>query len=377
MKKFGAYTKYITLFILGAALIAVYKTFDNFQNLWSGISAFFKALTPFTIGFVIAYLLNIPCKRLSGSLEHAKKPFFRKHAKGLSIFTVYFVALAFFFLGMRMLVPKIYANVLDLYNNLIPFTQNALQKIDELQKSHDMSILEINENTAKLALQQALSGIDVTQFGKYAEGAINLTSGVLNAFIGLIVSVYMLLEKEAIFAACGRLTRAFFSEEKTILLRDYVLKINQVFSRYIYSRVVDALIIAVLGTIVLLILNLKYALVFGLFLGLCNLIPYFGSIIGTVVIALFAVFSGGWTSGVWTALSLLVLEQIDGNLIGPKIMSEQLDASPLWIIFAVSAGGKLFGVLGMLLSVPVLVVVKLILSDLLRAREAKRKAAGE
>ncbi len=377
MKKFGAYTKYITLFILGAALIAVYKTFDNFQNLWSGISAFFKALTPFTIGFVIAYLLNIPCKRLSGSLEHAKKPFFRKHAKGLSIFTVYFAALALFFLGMRMLVPKIYANVLDLYNNLIPFTQNALQKIDELQKSHDMSILEINENTAKLALQQALSGIDVTQFGKYAEGAINLTSGVLNAFIGLIVSVYMLLEKEAIFAACGRLTRAFFSEEKTILLRDYVLKINQVFSRYIYSRVVDALIIAVLGTIVLLILNLKYALVFGLFLGLCNLIPYFGSIIGTVVIALFAVFSGGWTSGVWTALSLLVLEQIDGNLIGPKIMSEQLDASPLWIIFAVSAGGKLFGVLGMLLSVPVLVVVKLILSDLLRAREAKRKAAGE
>lgn len=377
MKKFGAYTKYITLFILGAALIAVYKTFDNFQNLWSGISAFFKALTPFTIGFVIAYLLNIPCKRLSGSLEHAKKPFFRKHAKGFSIFTVYFAALALFFLGMRMLVPKIYANVLDLYNNLIPFTQNALQKIDELQKSHDMSILEINENTAKLALQQALSGIDVTQFGKYAEGAINLTSGVLNAFIGLIVSVYMLLEKEAIFAACGRLTRAFFSEEKTILLRDYVLKINQVFSRYIYSRVVDALIIAVLGTIVLLILNLKYALVFGLFLGLCNLIPYFGSIIGTVVIALFAVFSGGWTSGVWTALSLLVLEQIDGNLIGPKIMSEQLDASPLWIIFAVSAGGKLFGVLGMLLSVPVLVVVKLILSDLLRAREAKRKAAGE
>ena len=377
MKKFGAYTKYITLFILGAALIAVYKTFDNFQNLWSGISAFFKALTPFTIGFVIAYLLNIPCKRLSGSLEHAKKPFFRKHAKGLSIFTVYFAALALFFLGMRMLVPKIYANVLDLYNNLIPFTQNALQKIDELQKSHDMSILEINENTAKLALQQALSGIDVTQFGKYAEGAINLTSGVLNAFIGLIVSVYMLLEKEAIFAACGRLTRAFFSEEKTILLRDYVLKINQVFSRYIYSRVVDALIIAVLGTIVLLILNLKYALVFGLFLGLCNLIPYFGSIIGTVVIALFAVFSGGWTSGVWTALSLLVLEQIDGNLIGPKIMSEQLDASPLWIIFAVSAGGKLFGVLGMLLSVPVLALVKLILSDLLRAREAKRKAAGE
>ena len=187
----------------------------------------------------------------------------------------------------------------------------------------------------------------------------------------------MLLEKEAILAACGRLTRAFFSEKKTILLRDYVLKINQVFSRYIYSRVLDALIIAVLGTIVLLILNLKYALVFGLFLGLCNLIPYFGSIIGTVVIALFAVFSGGWTSGVWTALSLLVLEQIDGNLIGPKIMSEQLDASPLWIIFAVSAGGKLFGVLGMLLSVPVLVVVKLILSDLLHAREAKRKAADE
>lgn len=377
MKKFGAYTKYITLFILGAALIAVYKTFDNFQNLWLGISAFFKALTPFTIGFVIAYLLNIPCKRLSGKLEHAKKPYFKKHAKGLSIFTVYFAALTLFFLGMRMLVPKIYANVLDLYNNLIPFTQNALQKIDELQKSHGISILEINENTAKLALQQALSGIDVTQFGKYAEGAINLTSGVLNAFIGLIVSVYMLLEKEAILAACGRLTRAFFSEKKTILLRDYVLKINQVFSRYIYSRVLDALIIAVLGTIVLLILNLKYALVFGLFLGLCNLIPYFGSIIGTVVIALFAVFSGGWTSGVWTALSLLVLEQIDGNLIGPKIMSEQLDASPLWIIFAVSAGGKLFGVLGMLLSVPVLVVVKLILSDLLHAREAKRKAADE
>jgi len=360
-------------FLLGLALIAVYKTFDNIGSVFSGISLFFKALRPFVIGFVIAYLLDSPTKRCAIYFSKAKNQFIQKHQKGISIFLIYLIATAFLYIAFSLLIPTIYSNIIDFTNNLIPFTQNAIRTLEEFQNRYSLSFFEINEDIVKKAIQQFVETLDINHFTKYAQGAFGITSGVLNTFIGIIISVYMLLEKQQILSLYRRILNAFFSEKQIKSIDYYTSNTNEIFSKFIYCRVIDAIIIAILSSIILLLLKVKYALVFGLFIGVCNLIPYFGSIASGVVTTAFTIFSGGWLQGLWTGLALLILQQIDGNLIGPKIMGDRLDASPLLIILAVTLGGALFGFFGMLLSVPIAVVVKLIFMNYIASKEQKKE----
>ncbi len=134
-----------------------------------------------------------------------------------------------------------------------------------------------------------------------------------------------------------------------------------------------SVIMAVVCSIVLMIMKVKYALILGLFIGAMDMIPYFGSIISFVISLIVTFITGGVWKGVWTGVVLLVLQQIDGNLLGPKIMGNSLEIRPLWIIFAVTVGGALFGFMGMLFSVPVLAIIRAIMSDYFTAREMKKK----
>ena len=133
-----------------------------------------------------------------------------------------------------------------------------------------------------------------------------------------------------------------------------------------------SIIMAVVCSIVLMIMNVKYALILGLFIGAMDMIPYFGSIISFVISLIVTFITGGVWKGVWTGVVLLVLQQIDGNLLGPKIMGDSLEIRPLWIIFAVTVGGALFGFMGMLFSVPALAIIRAIMSDYFTAREMKK-----
>ncbi|MBQ3037988.1 MAG: AI-2E family transporter, partial [Clostridia bacterium] len=223
------------------------------------------------------------------------------------------------------------------------------------------------------AIEDFIKSINLNEFSKYAQGVINLTSGVINTFIAIIVSVYMLIDKERIKKGIKSVFTVLFSEEKTERVSTIIANINNVFSKYIYCRVIDGLIMGILSIIILSLLGVRYALVLGTLVGFCNLIPYFGSIIGSVITTLITIVTGGFFKGLWTLITLTVLEQIDGNLIGPKIMGDVLEIRPLVIIFAVTVGGGLFGVLGMLFSVPIFVVLKMMGEEYLVAKQGEKE----
>lgn len=130
---------------------------------------------------------------------------------------------------------------------------------------------------------------------------------------------------------------------------------------------------AIACSVVLMIFNVKYALILGIFIGAMDMIPYFGSIISCIIAIIVTCITGGMWKGVWVGVVLIILQQIDGNLLGPKIMGDSLEIRPLWIIFAVSVGGTLFGFLGMLFSVPVVAIIRAIASDFIDAREVKNR----
>ena len=185
----------------------------------------------------------------------------------------------------------------------------------------------------------------------------------------------MISDKKLIKGSIERFFNAFFKPEVVEKCISYVKRINSIFTKYIISVVIDGGVMGTLAAIIMSIMNVKYAVMLGLLIGVSNLIPYFGAIISIIVTIIVTLLTGGWVKALWVGVLLLVLQQIDGNFIGPRIMSNMLKARPLLIIFAVTLGGGLFGVWGMVLSVPVARVVKMIVCDIVEAKEEKNRQA--
>lgn len=369
MKKFEKYQNWFIAFVFAVAVIAVYKTFDNFYKITAFLRVLVKSLSPFVIGFIIAYILNIPAKKIEGLCEKSKYGFLKKKSKGISILSVYFLTGLILYIVVSAITPALYRNFVDLYNNVPGYINQALITIENLQNQYGFTLFEINEANIINAFNTFLGKIDITEFGKYAKGVINITSGVINVVIGIIVSVYMLIEKEKIKNSLKRIARILLKEKKAEKLIENVRKINNIFSKYLFCILLAATIMAVLATIVLSILRVKYAIILGIMIGIFNLIPYFGAIIAGVVSVLITLMTGGFFKALWAAIALIILQQIDGNYTSPKIMGEVLDASPLLIILAVTLGGGLFGIGGMIISVPIVVTVKMAITEFIDEKE--------
>jgi len=377
MKRLEEYGKWIMALMFAIIVIAIYKTFDNFSKIAEIAKTALDALSPLIIGFVIAYIFNMPCRKIGFKLKKSKFAFLRKRSKGISILFVYLLAAFLFYIGMRLILPALYKNILDLYYNIPKYFDEAVSTITEWQEKNELKLIQLDKVTATNALSSVLSNIDISQFSKYAQGVIKLTSGVLSFVIGVVASIYMLIEKERIINLLKRLCRLIFKEKNAEKIIETLGKINQIFSKYIFCLLLDAALMAVLATVALSLLGVKYALILGVIIGICNLIPYFGAIIAGASTVIITFITGGPTQAIWTGVVLLVLQQIDGNFIGPNIMGEVLDISPLWIIFAVTLGGGLFGIGGMVISVPIFMGIRMIAAEIVRSLEARKAARIE
>ncbi len=368
------YSTWFLAFLFVSGIIVVYKTVDNFNFIFSYIGRIINALSPFITGFIIAYLLNTPIKKFQGFLIKSNSKLLKNHSKGISITAIYLILIIALTVILRLIVPAISKNLYDLYLNIPDYLTVILQKISEWQKRFDINIIHFDKESAISAIQGFIKNLNLSEIGKYAQGVLSLTSGVITTFISFIISIYMLTDKQLISAGIKRLLNLFLAREKAEKFTEYAAKTNDIFSKYIFSIVMDCLIIGILSTIILSILKVKYAMILGLIMGVLSLIPYFGAIIAVILCIIITLLTGGLLQAIWVAIALIVLQQIDGNFIGPKIMGNMLEARPLLIIFAVTLGGGLFGIWGMLLSVPIVMVIKMLLEDLIAAKESEKAA---
>lgn len=371
MKIFQKYYKWLIAFIFCVAVIAVYKTFDNLKGIGHIISLCIKAVSPFLIGFVIAYLLNIPTKKLTKLLNKLKLHYIQKRAYGISILLVYLISFAVIAIILGMVVPALSKNIIDLSMNLPGYVGKVIAELKNNEIVNKLGILE-NFDVSD-TIDSILSKINGEKFGTYIQGFFNMTSGIVATFIAVISSVYMLLDKDKIIALSKRAVRIFFKAEKAENILKNAAHINGVFTNYIYSRLWCSIIMAIVCTLTLSLMKVRYAVILGLFIGAMDMIPYFGSIISVVIAEIVIFITGGIWKTVWTAIVLLILQQLDGNLLAPKIMGISLDMRPLEIIVAVTVGGSLFGFLGMLISVPVAAVIRTIIIDFVSEYEEKKK----
>ena len=374
-KKNGSNLKrfWIPLFIFVVAVICFYKVVDHLPDVFAGILEFIGILSPFIGGLVIAFILYKPAFALESMLLKTKKAFLKNHARGISVITCYVSLAVILAIVLYLLIPRIFSSAMTLFENLPTYYNSAIAYIKDLA-GDDGKIFgfALSDITANLTVSKILTFFDFSSVGKYLGSLIGATGTVIDVLLSFVVSVYVLLGRSHLAEVTGKLARMVLPKERVRKIHHYMVRISSIFYNYIYSQLIDAVIVCVLCLIVFSIIGVPYALLLAILLGLCNVIPYFGAIIGGGAVVLVTLIStGNFITAIIALASILVIQQIDANIIQPRIVAESVGLKPLYVLLAIMIGGGLFGFVGILVSVPVMAVIKMIIVDYIKNLNGK------
>jgi len=361
--------KWIVLFVFIALLIVLYKTLDNFGAVKDSFNNFIKVISPFPIGVLIAYLLYMPCRNLEEIFNRSKAKFVKNKSRVLSIFAVYILVIFIITLFFRFVIPILYENIVELINNVPTYYGYIIDEINNIPEDSVLNDFGIIEGANDFFNKYLKDAIDLEHVLQYAKNMLAVMTNLFKTIISIIVSIYLLIERKSIFDFLDRLSSSLFEKKKHENIKRYFQKINEIFFTFIGSKVLDSIINGMVVTILLLLFNVKYAILLGIMAGVFNLVPYFGSIVACSLIALITIFTGGIGKALTLLVVLIIFQQMDANIIEPRIMRSSLKISPILVIFSVMVGGAYFGVVGMFLGVPIITALKMILLDWVSARQ--------
>lgn len=357
------WSKWIYWFLLGIALILVYKGLDNYDSVMNGIKGLLNVLSPFIVGIFIAYLLYMPARKFEEWFNKVKIKFIRKRSRALSVITVYLIILAIIIVLFSCIMPIVFGSIADFLNNLQGYITSAVENYNKLPEDSFFKGQIVQDVIHSLQNINIKQYFNVEQIIGYVTNAISAVFSVIDIFIAIIVSIYILTERKQIIAFLKKLTGAIFKENTYKNIDKYFNNSNEIFFKFIASQFLDAVVVGILVTIALTIMKVKYAPLLGFFIGMFNMIPYVGAIIATVIAVLVTLITGGLSQAIWMIIVVVILQQIDANIINPKIVGQSLKISPLLVLFAVTVGGAYFGILGMFLAVPVIAILKILIND--------------
>ena len=374
VKKENNWKKWLFYFSILTAVIIVYKVLDNFGNIGNWIKNFSKVLAPFIWGILIAYILYLPCKKAEDAYKTTKKKsFVNKHARGLSILTVYIMIVIILIIIFSFIIPIIIQSLGDLINNIPNYYKTAEEMLNSIPNDNEVVENIINNIMDEINKIDFKSYLNVDKMMQYLHGVLSAINNIFNMFIAIVVSVYILSQRRSIVKALGKFNHAIMPQKKYNKLSKYFRNGNEIFFRFLTSQILDGFVVGILVSLAMLIMGVKYAVLLGFMIGLFNLIPFFGAIIAVIIAIIITLLTGGIGKTILMAVVIIILQQIDANIINPKIVGSALDISQILVIVSVAIGGAYFGVLGMFLAVPIATVIKMMLKDFVNEQEEKKK----
>ncbi len=386
MKKFdfkNIDTQYMRLgfhiFLVAAAIILFEKVLGNLPDLSGKFSFAFQTTTsimsPFIIGFGLSYLMN-PSMKFFERMIFKFHPEFTKYKKPVRSFSI-LLNYVIFFGGITWIILYL---VPELKESFVTFVQQFPTYVEKLNTSITNFFDQV-DFIDSADVESTLAHLVSPLFGMF-ENLPNLVSGLLvnlysvgkitfNVIMAIFISFYMLLEKELFGKQMRKIVFALSNRQKSNHFLYTVDRINEIFQKFIVGKAFDSLLVWIITFVVFSVLNVPYALVFSLIIGVTNFIPYFGPFIGGIPVGLIVILIDPFKS-IFVIIFILVLQLFDGYYLGPKILGDTLDMSPIWIILAVVVGGSLHGALGMFLGVPILAVIKLFFSEFINKKYDKK-----
>lgn len=373
MKEKRNWTKWLYWFGFAVAIIVVYKTLDNYNDIAQWFEKLISILMPFFMGILIAYLFYIPCRQIEKLYKKIKFKTINKRARGLSVITVYIIAILVLTIVVNILIPALSKSIIDLANNLPGYYQNAINFVNDMPDDLIIKKESVQNLISNLQKIDIMSIINLNNISDYINGVIGVANSIFSVFVSIIMSVYILLERGKILQFTRKFTRALFKEETCKALDNYFIKANDIFFKFISTQILDGLIVGTIASIAMWILGVKYWILLGFMIGLFNVIPYFGAIVAVGISTIVTVFTGGFSKALWMLIVVIILQQLDANIINPKIIGNALKLSPILVIFSVTVFGAYFGVLGMFLAVPIIALIKILVNDFIEYRIQKKK----
>lgn len=374
-------TKRVLVYIVaGIGILAAYFILINLKRVSGILSSVSDILRPFIIAAIFAYIVNGPMmffERLFGKLTDKKKP--RPVLKRvLAIIAAWVASLAVLVLFFVIIVPDVKISITTLINNLPSYFESLKAFIVALAEKYQLDISYLNsfmnfQVTADgiMEIIDKYSDALIPQLANIANISVQIGSFIADVIIAIIISVYLLFSKETLIAQLKKVLYALFNRKLADVSVRVARETHRTFSGFINGKLLDSLIIGILCFIGMSILKFEYALLISFIVGVTNVIPFFGPMFGAVPSVLLLLMIDPWHA-LWFAVFIFALQQLDGNVIGPKILGDSTGLPALWVMFAILVGGALWGVAGMFVGVPLFAVIyrfsKEILENLLKKK---------
>jgi predicted PurR-regulated permease PerM len=327
-----------------------------------------RALSPIIIGLALAYLLH----PITQFLEKRLYPALRKHmkkekkaksiARGLAIFGTLLFLIAVLVLLLAAVVPSLISSVSGLTETLpgdvtkfVAWLRSGRLGSFEVTDTISAMLTKLTDYVEDWVTEKMLPQAQ-TYVMQITTGVITMVKAFVNFIIGIIVTAYVLMIQEQLIGQSKKLVFAIFKPEQANVIIETVHKADEIFGGFITGKLIDSAIIGVICYLGCAIMHIPDSLLVAVIIGVTNIIPVFGPFIGAVPALILVVIQSPWHA-LYLLIFIIVLQQVDGNIIGPKILGNSTGLSAFWVMFAILIGGGMFGFLGILLGVPVFAMI--------------------
>ncbi len=372
--------------------ICIIFFFIHLSDFFSFFSTILAVINPIIYGVFIAYVLNYPYKLFH---DHAFKKMGTKHKwleklkKPLAIVITYILVFGIISFLISMMIPEL-ASSIEKFLDAMPEYEATLRgwMDDSVEFIEGVTGYNLYDMATFNSFVTMVTGNQATEFFRNFSAAIlpsavttmvDIGTGIYNWGIGIVISIYMISSKEKLLSQARRVISAFTPEKFSTRFFHVCTVFNTKCGKFIIGKIIDSSIIGLMCFIGMSIFRFDYPLLISVIIGLSNLIPFFGPFIGGIPSAVLLLFINPMEA-LWFVIFLFVLQQFDGNILGPKILGESVGISGFWIMVSVIVGGGLFSIVGMVLGVPFFAAIYTLVSEAVDKRnekKAKRKAEAE
>lgn len=375
--------------LAGALICIAFAAFmlflkDKVDVIWSMLCTFASILTPFIYAFAIAYIVNFPYRffrtKVFGKIDNR---FMKKVNKPLSLVLAYLIFLAIIAVIIALVIPQIAENISKFVDNVPSYIKSFRKTTTEFtnwaQDKYNIDtglIKEINDTVIKQInnLGKSLANYDnITKIISYLTNTIFF---LFNWFMAFIISIYMLVSKEYLCMQVKRFCTAFLPTKWMPTLYEIVNVSDDKCGKYLVGKILDSVIYGLLCFIGMVIFDLPYAPLVSVIVGVFNIIPFFGPFLGAVVGSILLLLDSPNACLIFVIISV-VLQQLDGNFISPKIVGNQVGLIGFWSLFSVLVGGAMFGVVGMILGTPIFAAIYTLVGRKVNKRVAMKGENAE
>ena len=369
----------ISNILVAAATIGIITLVWRFQVIAAALATMADILMPFILGCVIAFILTPTVTRTERFLQH--RVFNKSHpraARMIGILLAYIIMILAISAFVYLLVPQVIESLQSLVSYVTSYWNQHSTEIYDLINQFAATTGSPESQNLASSLESLLSS-SVSQLLSYSNVlisnvlsiSVSVSNFLVQIFIAMCAGIYLLIEKERFAAQSKKILCAFMPTNLVLLLVQWTRRCHKIFAGFINGKIVDSIIIGILCYIAMMVLKIDYPLLISVVVGITNVLPFFGPFIGAIPSIIILLIIDPFQA-VKFGIMVLVLQQLDGNIIGPRVLGDSLGLSPFWIMLSIIVGSGLFGFVGILLGVPVFALIYAVVQAVVEYRLKNR-----